>query len=49
MVTPVRPSNVDRALLQAPNDALSIGEQELMDQEDAFLNVTVQTIPTAAR
>jgi hypothetical protein len=42
MVTPVRPSNVDRALLQAPNDALSIGEQELMDQEDAFLNVTVQ-------
>jgi len=36
-----RPSNVDRALVQAPNDFLSIEEEGLAQQEDDFLNVEV--------
>ena len=36
-----RPSNVDRALVQAPNDFLSIEEEDLAQQEDEFLNVEV--------
>jgi hypothetical protein len=36
-----RPSNIDRALVQAPNDFLSIEEEDLAQQEDDFLNVEV--------
>ena len=36
-----RPSNIDRALVQAPNDFLSIEEEGLAQQEDDFLNVEV--------
>jgi hypothetical protein len=36
-----RPSNVDRALLQAPEDVFSEAENELANQEDAFFNVEV--------
>ena len=36
-----RPSNIDRALVQAPNDFLSIEEEDLAQQENDFLNVEV--------
>ncbi len=36
-----RPSNIDRALVQAPNDFLSVEEEDLAQQEDNFLNVEV--------
>ncbi len=36
-----RPSNIDRALVQAPNDFLSVEEENLAQQEDDFLNVEV--------
>ena len=36
-----RPSNIDRALVQAPNDFLSVEEEQLANQEDEFLNVEV--------
>ena len=41
MAQPPRPSNIDRALVQAPNDFLSIEEEDLAQQEDDFLNVEV--------
>ena len=41
MAQPPRPSNIDRALVQAPNDFLSIEEEDLAQQEDNFLNVEV--------
>ncbi len=40
-----RPSNVDRSLLQAPNDMLSEVEVDLAEQEDDFLNVEVVDEP----
>ena len=40
-----RPSNVDRSLLQAPNDMLSEVEVDLAQQEDDFLNVEVVDEP----
>ena len=36
-----RPSNIDRALVQAPNDFLSSEEVDLAQQEDDFLNVEI--------
>jgi|TARA_R110001599_G_scaffold175761_2_gene367818 hypothetical protein len=36
-----RPSNVDRSLLQAPNDFLSQEEEDLASKEDDFFNVEV--------
>ena len=41
MAQPPLPSNIDRALVQAPNDFLSIEEEDLAQQEDNFLNVEV--------
>jgi len=37
-----RPSNIDRSLLQAPNDSFSDMEDDLFDQEQDFLNVEVE-------
>jgi chaperonin GroES len=43
MPPPPRPSNVDRALVQAPEmESLSLEEDALREQEDTFLNVDVQ-------
>ena len=37
-----RPSNVDRSLLQAPNDTFSQLEDDLLDQEQQFFDLDVQ-------
>lgn len=37
-----RPSNVDRSLIQAPNDTFSDDEDNLLAQEQEFLNVEVE-------
>jgi len=43
MPPPPRPSNVDRALVQAPEmESLSLEEDALREQEDTFLNIDVQ-------
>jgi len=41
MALPPRPSNIDRALVQAPNDFLSIEDDNLAQQENDFLNVEI--------
>ena len=37
-----RPSNVDRSLLQAPNDTFSQLEDDLLDQEQQFFDLDIQ-------